>query len=56
VANGQPGFDKTTIDYDASTPAVDSSSEMNTQWEQLRDYYREIVIEWISRENALKNQ
>lgn len=56
VANGQPGFDKTTIDYDASTPAVDNSTEMNTRWEQLRDYYREIVIEWISRENALKNQ
>jgi mono/diheme cytochrome c family protein len=52
VANGQPGFDKTTIDYDASTTTHETSAQMNDKWEQLRDYYREIVIEWISRENA----
>jgi mono/diheme cytochrome c family protein len=53
---GQPGFDITTIDHDSSTVGRETAAEMNNKWEQLRDYYREVVIEWISRENTRRAQ
>lgn len=48
------GFDRATIDYDSTTPATDPIGTMDANHEALRDYYRETVIEWIRREDALR--
>ncbi len=55
VANGQPGFDRANMDYDSTTAVKDPSSTKDSNWEFLRDYYREVVIEWIRRENDARN-
>jgi hypothetical protein len=55
VVGGEPAFDKATIDYVSSTPAIDGTAEMNRIYELQRDYYREKVINWIRRENNLRN-
>jgi hypothetical protein len=56
MVNGQPGFDPATMDYDSTVPGTQTAADMNTNWENLRDYYREVVIEWIRRENNARNQ
>ncbi len=54
VPNGQPGIKPENIDYIASTPEKNTAAEMAAEFEILRDYYREKVIEWIRRENAAR--
>jgi len=44
------------MDYDSNVPGTQTAADMNTNWENLRDYYREVVIEWIRRENNARNQ
>lgn len=56
ITNGTPAFDKATVDYVSTTPAVDAPAEMTRIYELQRDYYREKVINWIRRENALRNE
>ena len=56
MVNGQPGFDPATMDYDSTVPGTQTAADMNTNWENLRDYYREVVIEWIRRENDARTQ
>jgi hypothetical protein len=56
VTNGQPGFDRANLDYNSTTTLKDGPQVMNDNWEFLRDYYREVVIDWIRRENSSRNQ
>lgn len=55
VTGGQLAFDKATLDYVSTTPEIDDAAEMNRIYEEQRDYYREKVINWIRRENELRN-
>jgi len=55
VPNGQPGFDRANMDYDSTTAVKDPSSTKDSNWEFLRDYYREVVIQWIRLENDARN-
>lgn len=51
-------FDMTraNIDYVSTTPGNDPVTEMSRVYELQRDYYREKVINWIRRENVLRDQ
>lgn len=54
-ANAQPRINYSTVDYISTTPAQNTRAEMLLEYEGLRDYYREKVISWIRRENALRD-
>jgi hypothetical protein len=54
TANAEPALDRNSIDYISSSPEVNSQTEMWQEYETLRDYYREKVIEWIRRENTAR--
>ncbi|HXH31099.1 MAG TPA: hypothetical protein VNJ01_09830 [Bacteriovoracaceae bacterium] len=56
LPNAEPSINFSSIDYISTTPQQNTRSEMTYEYEVLRDYYREKVIDWIRRENAKRNE